>query len=74
MAKPDNRSDNVEHLQESIQNTMGNLREAKDFLKAHRDEMRSSDREAIENKNERRIQAIQGFREEIRDEAGHANQ
>lgn len=72
MAKPDNRADNVEHLQRSIQNTMENLREAEDFLKAHSEEMHPSDREAIEDKNQRREQAIEGFREEIHDEARHA--
>ncbi len=72
MAKPDNRADNVEHLQKSIQNTMENLREAEDFLKAHADEMHPTDREAIEDKNERREQAIDGFRQEIRDESRHS--
>jgi small acid-soluble spore protein (thioredoxin-like protein) len=69
LAKPDDRSDNVEKLQGAIQNTMANMREANDFLKAHGAEMNAEDREALENKNDRRERAIQGFREEIKDEA-----
>ncbi|MCL6632797.1 MAG: small acid-soluble spore protein Tlp [Alicyclobacillus herbarius] len=74
MAKPDDRSDNVEKLQRAIQNTMANLREANDFLKAHEEEMKASDRAAIEAKNERRERAIEGFREEIKDEIEDAHQ
>ncbi|PWI58877.1 small acid-soluble spore protein Tlp [Sulfoacidibacillus thermotolerans] len=72
MAKPDDRSDNVEHLQEAIANTMENMREADDFLKAHREEMHPEDAHAIEQKNERREAAIAGFREEIKDEVNDA--
>ena len=74
MAKPDDRSDNVEKLQRAIQNTMANLREANDFLKAHEEKMKASDRAAIEAKNERRERAIEGFREEIKDEIEDAHQ
>ncbi|GMA64707.1 small acid-soluble spore protein Tlp [Alicyclobacillus fastidiosus] len=71
MAKPDNRSDNVEHLQKAINHTMQNMREASDFLKAHGDEMNAGDVADIRAKNERREEAIEGFREEIQDEAKH---
>ncbi|MCL6637535.1 MAG: small acid-soluble spore protein Tlp [Alicyclobacillus sp.] len=74
MPKPDDRSDNVERLADAIQNTMANLRESRDFLKAHGDEMRPSDRAALEAKNERREQAIAGFRREIKDEAAYQRQ
>lgn len=69
MAKPDNRSDNVSHLQQSIDDTMENMRETRDYLKAHEDEMHTKDKEALEEKNKRREQAIEGFRSEIKDEA-----
>ena len=69
MAKPDNRSDNVEKLQFSIDHTMANLREAEDFLKAHEDEMDIRDEADIRAKNRRREEAIEGFREEIKDES-----
>ncbi|MDQ0190310.1 small acid-soluble spore protein (thioredoxin-like protein) [Alicyclobacillus cycloheptanicus] len=68
LANPDDRSDNVEKLQQMIQDTMANLREAEDFVKAHGDEMRAEDRQDIEAKNIRREEAIEGFRAEIKDE------
>jgi small acid-soluble spore protein (thioredoxin-like protein) len=69
MAKPDNRADNVEHLQEAVQNTIGNLNEAEDYLAEHADEIGSTELNQIRSKNERRRESIQGFREEIKDEA-----
>lgn len=69
MAKPDDRSDNVGRIAETIQHTMANMREAEDFVKAHGDEMRPDDIAAIEAKNDRRERAIEGLRDEIRDEA-----
>lgn len=71
MAKPDNRSDNVAHLQDAINQTMENLREAEDFIAAHEGEMNTSDVADIRAKNARRNEAIEGFREEIKDEARH---
>lgn len=72
MAKPDDRSDNVEKLQEMVQNTIDNLEEAEDYLAEHADEIAPQEREAIEEKNKNRRQSIRGFRNEIRDEA-HRN-
>lgn len=69
MAKPDDRSDNVEKLQNAIDNTVKNMCEAESFLTAHADEMNNQDRTDITAKNRRRADAIQGFREEIRDES-----
>ena len=68
MPNPDDRSDNVDKLQRHIQNTQANMREARDQLRAHGQEMNEQDREDIVDKNERRRDAIDGFREEIRDE------
>lgn len=68
MAKPDDRSDNVEKLQNAIEATMQNVRQSEDFLKAHADEMHAGDRSDIEAKNRRREEAIEGFRAEIKDE------
>lgn len=69
MAKPDDRSDNVEKLQKMVQNTIDNLEEAEDYLDEHADEIAPQEREAIEVKNENRRRSIRGFRQEIRDEA-----
>jgi small acid-soluble spore protein (thioredoxin-like protein) len=68
---PDNRADNVEHLQKAINHTMENYREAEDYLKSHSGEMNVEDRQDIEAKNRRREEAIEGFRSEIKDEASH---
>lgn len=66
MAKPDNRSDNVEKLQEMVQNTIENLEEAHDTLQ--NTSLSSEQRQAILSKNKRREESIRGFREEIKDE------
>ncbi|MFC7394935.1 small acid-soluble spore protein Tlp [Scopulibacillus cellulosilyticus] len=70
--KPDDRSDNVEKLQENVQNTIENLEEAHETL--HNDDLSEKDRQAILDKNERREQSIAGMREEIKDEAQYQNQ
>lgn len=74
MAKPDNRADNVEHLQQSIQHTMQNLHEAEDYLNEFSSEISSEERQQIEEKNARRKHSIRGFREEIKDEAAHSQE
>ncbi|SCW60066.1 small acid-soluble spore protein (thioredoxin-like protein) [Paenibacillus tianmuensis] len=69
MAKPDNRADNVEHLQKSIDHTIENMNEAEDYLGEHADEISPQEREQIESKNERRHESLNAFRSEIKDEA-----
>lgn len=69
MAKPDDRSDNVEKLQEMVQNTIDNLEESEEYLDEHAEEIAPQEAEAIRENNENRRQSIQGFRSEIRDEA-----
>ncbi|MGV3487415.1 MAG: small acid-soluble spore protein Tlp [Tuberibacillus sp.] len=65
--KPDDRSDNVQKLQEMVQNTIENMEEAEETLRD--DGLNGKDREAVIAKNERREQAIEGMRREIKDEA-----
>ncbi|ASA20527.1 small acid-soluble spore protein Tlp [Paenibacillus donghaensis] len=74
MAKPDNRADNVEHLQQNIQHTLRNLNEAEDYLDEFSSEISSEERNQIEEKNERRRDSIKGFREEVKDEAAHSQE
>jgi small acid-soluble spore protein (thioredoxin-like protein) len=69
MAKPDNRADNEEHLQEHIDHTIGNMHEAEDYLDAHADEITAEEKQNIEAKNERREASIEAFVEEKRDES-----
>lgn len=71
MPNRDNRSDNVPHLQEAIEHTMENMREAEDFVQAHGQEMDAKDKADIEAKNRRREEAIHGFRSEIQDEVAY---
>lgn len=63
--KPDDRSDNVEKLEEMMQNTMENMEEAEETI-------HFSDGENIQQikaKNERRKASIENMRAEILDEA-----
>lgn len=69
MAKPDNRADNEVHLQGHIDHTVANLREAKDYLDEHADEISAGEKEVIKAKNERRKESIKGFVAEKKDEA-----
>ncbi|MBS4217627.1 small acid-soluble spore protein Tlp [Bacillus sp. FJAT-49711] len=63
--KPDDRSDNVEKLQEMVHNTIENMEEAEATMEFSD----SQDQEHIKAKNERRRESIDGMREEIKDEA-----
>lgn len=72
MAKPDDRTDNVQRLRESIVNTIENSREAEDYLNEFGDEISGEQRKAIQDKNERRKDSVQGFKAEIVDETEDA--
>ncbi|PLR82459.1 small acid-soluble spore protein Tlp [Bacillus canaveralius] len=63
--KPDDRSDNVEKLQEMIVNTIENMEEAEATLDFAGPEARAQ----VEAKNERRRESLDGLRQEVRDEA-----
>jgi small acid-soluble spore protein (thioredoxin-like protein) len=73
MAKPDDRSDNVAHLQEHVQNTIDNLQESEDYLDEHADEISSEELNNLTDKNQNRRQSISSFREEIKDETEKGN-
>jgi small acid-soluble spore protein (thioredoxin-like protein) len=64
--KPDDRSDNVEKLQEMITNTIENMEEAEESM-AFTDS--DEQLQQIEAKNERRRESLESFRSEVRDEA-----
>ncbi|SFA75516.1 small acid-soluble spore protein (thioredoxin-like protein) [Lentibacillus halodurans] len=63
--KPDDRSDNVEKLQGMVQDTIQNIEKAHDTMKHSSGE----EKEKIKEKNKRREEAIEGMRQEIKDEA-----
>ncbi|MHC1684746.1 MAG: small acid-soluble spore protein Tlp [Clostridiaceae bacterium] len=64
--KPDDRRDNVDRIQESIDNTVQNIRIANDVIKSTEDEKTKQDLSA---KNARREVALDAMIEEIKDEA-----
>jgi small acid-soluble spore protein (thioredoxin-like protein) len=69
VAKPDNRADNAERLQDHIDHTVANLQEAEDYLDEHANEISLDEKQAIESKNERREESIEGFIAEKKDES-----
>lgn len=65
-AKPDDRSDNIERIQENIDNTMKNISLANEVI------AKSDNPEEVENmkqRNERRQESLDAMRCEIKDEA-----
>ncbi len=64
-SNPDDRSDNVEKLQDMVQNTIENIEKAQETAEFSSGE----ERERIEAKNHRREESIEAFRAEISDEA-----
>lgn len=62
---PDDRSDNVEKLQEMIVHTIENMDEAEEALEFASPEEKAQ----IEAKNDRRRESIDAMRSEVKDEA-----
>ncbi len=61
---PDDRSDNADTLQEMIHDTLENIDEAEDSMEW----ATNHNQQDIEAKNKRRKEAIEGFRNELKDE------
>ncbi|MBB5174471.1 small acid-soluble spore protein Tlp [Texcoconibacillus texcoconensis] len=66
MAKKDNRMNNVERLEDMVKNTEHNIEAANEILE--HSSMKESERQQIKQKNQRRRQSIESFKEEIADE------
>ncbi|RDU35845.1 small acid-soluble spore protein Tlp [Neobacillus piezotolerans] len=64
--KPDDRSDNVEKLQEMIHNTIENMERAEETAALSDSE---ETRHQVEEKNERRRESLEAMRAEVKDEA-----
>lgn len=64
--KPDDRSNNVDRIQFNINHTIRNMEAAEEMIDKCDDRKMKQD---LEEKNDRRRDALQGMREEIRDEA-----
>lgn len=69
MAKPDNRADNTERLQEHIDHTIANLHEAETYLEEYAQELTTAEKEAVAAKNARRRESIKNFIAEKKDES-----
>lgn len=65
--KQDDRSDNVEKLQNMVKDTIENIEESHDTMRYASE----TGKQQIREKNKRRNEAIQGMREEIKDEYEH---
>jgi small acid-soluble spore protein (thioredoxin-like protein) len=65
---PDNRDDNVDKIQRSIDDTVRNIRETDKVIRATSN---SKTREELSAKNDRRADALDAFRSEIKDEADY---
>lgn len=65
---PDNRADNVAHLQKSIDDTVRNMRKADAVIRATSND---KTRAELSAKNDRREDALNAFRHEIKDEADY---
>lgn len=65
MAKPDDRSDNAEKIQENIDSTLYNIELAEDMIENTSDNKTKKDLTA---KNERRKTAIPEMEQELKDE------
>jgi len=63
---PDNREDNVERIQRNINYTIQNMEAAEEMIAETSDERM---KKTLNEKNDRRRQALDGMRSEIRDEA-----
>lgn len=64
--KPDDRSDNVDKIQFNINHTIRNMEAAEEMIEKTDDVKMKKD---LEEKNDRRRDALNGMRSEIRDEA-----
>lgn len=64
--KPDDRSNNVDRIQFNINHTIQNMEAADELIEKTDDRKMKKD---LEEKNDRRRDALDGMREEIKDEA-----
>lgn len=68
--KPDDRRDNVEKIQYNIGKTIQNIELAEELIAETSDEKL---KDVLKEKNNRRREALEGMRDEIKDEARNRN-
>lgn len=64
--KPDDRRDNVDRIQHNISNTIQNIELANEMIETTSD---TKMKRTLEEKNQRREEALDAMKSEIRDEA-----
>jgi small acid-soluble spore protein (thioredoxin-like protein) len=64
--KPDDRRDNVDRIQHNISNTIQNIELANEMIETTSD---TKMKKTLEEKNERREEALDAMKSEIKDEA-----
>lgn len=62
--KPDDRSDNAEKIEDMIGDTLSNINQTEDRM----EDAPNKEKEILREKNDRRKEAIDGFKNEIQDE------
>ena len=66
--KPDNRSDNCDNIQHNIKMTKENIQRANDIKDSTPDKQM---KQTLEDKNERREEAVKSMQRELEDEADY---
>jgi small acid-soluble spore protein (thioredoxin-like protein) len=67
--KPDNRENNVDRIQNNINKTIQNMELADELIAKTSDEKTKKE---FKDKNDRRERALDGMRDEIKDEAANS--
>jgi small acid-soluble spore protein (thioredoxin-like protein) len=71
MPKPDNRADNAERIEDTIQHTLQNVHQTEDFVKANSEHLTDEEVSFLKEKNERRAAAVDSLRSELKEEANY---
>jgi len=69
LSNRDNGDDHNDHLQDQINHTFENLRDAENYLDEHADDISDDEKDNIESKNDRRKESINDLKAAKRDEA-----
>ncbi|WP_256855891.1 small acid-soluble spore protein Tlp [Terribacillus halophilus] len=71
MPKPDNRADNAERIEDTIQHTLQNVHQTEDFVKANSEHLTDEEVSFLKEKNERRAASVDSLRSELKEEANY---
>ncbi|MFJ6412232.1 small acid-soluble spore protein Tlp [Terribacillus saccharophilus] len=74
MPNPDNRSDNAERIEDTIQHTLQNVHQTEDFVKANSEHLTDDEMSFLKEKNERRAASVDSLRHELKEEANYQQQ